>query len=44
MSIKTNFGKWTFDRKDGLLAFYDKNIPGLITRFRSLRSTARPKY
>ena len=30
MLIKTNFGKWTFDRKDGLLAFYDKNIPGLI--------------
>jgi hypothetical protein len=30
MSTKTNFGKWTFDRKDGLLAFYDKNIPGLI--------------
>jgi hypothetical protein len=23
MSTKTNFGKWTFDRKNGLLVFYD---------------------
>jgi hypothetical protein len=28
MSTKTNFGKWTFDRKNGLLVFYDENIPG----------------
>ena len=29
MSTKTNFGKWTFDRKNGLLVFCDKSIPGL---------------
>jgi hypothetical protein len=29
MTTKTNFGKWTFDTKNGLLVFRDENIPGL---------------
>ena len=29
MTTKTNFGKWTFDPKNGVLTFHDENIPTL---------------